>query len=210
MSRDSVPAEDYDSFVADSDRFFDENFDHETDDTHSAEDIVKILQSMDVASDDERDQIKANLMNSLPGGATTESLGESDYEFYGYLLLNAIVFSLFGKQRFLFLCLYCPHSRHRLIDFIGANWIHFEFDQTHLDKQGNAPSMQELVFSLLWTSTPDDFYSFILTLSVSTVCQWQLGASYVWKILFSQKPTFRTSIFNKNEKKNVKSQASAI
>lgn len=92
MSRDSVPADDYDSFVADSDRFFDENFDHETD-AQSTEDIVKILQSMNIASDSEREQIKANLMNSIPGDATVES----DNEFYGYLLLNAIVFLLFGK-----------------------------------------------------------------------------------------------------------------
>lgn len=96
MSRDSVPDDDYESFVADSDTFFDENFDHETE-AQSAEDIVKILQSMNIVSESEREKIKANLMNSIPIDAITESLGESDYEFYGYLLLNAIAFMLFGK-----------------------------------------------------------------------------------------------------------------
>lgn len=97
MSRDSVPADDYESFVADSDKFFDENFDHETE-SQSAEDIVKILQSMNVASESERETIKANLMNSIPSDHITETLEDSDYEFYGYLVLNVIVFMSFRKS----------------------------------------------------------------------------------------------------------------
>lgn len=120
MSRDSVPAEDYESFVADSDRFFDENFDHETD-THSAEDIVKILQSMDIVSESERDNIKANLMNSIPG----ESLGESDNEFYGYLLLNVIVFALFGEPNLL-ICIVRHRSKsNALLEVVLMNAIRY-------------------------------------------------------------------------------------
>lgn len=95
MSRDSVPDDEYESFLADSDKFFDE-LDHETD-THSSDDIVKILDSMNILSDSERETLNENLGNRIPDDAITQSLGESDYEFYGYLLLNVFVFLPFGK-----------------------------------------------------------------------------------------------------------------
>lgn len=97
MSRDSVSNDDYESFVADSDKFFDENFDHETDTQSAEEDIVRILQSMNIVSEAEREELKSNLMNSISDNANTESLGESAYEFYGYLFLNALMFLSFGK-----------------------------------------------------------------------------------------------------------------
>lgn len=95
MSLDSVPDNEYESFLADSDKFFDE-LDHETD-THSSEDIVKTLETMNILSDNEHEELNENLLNSIPDDAITKSLGESDYEFYGYLLLNVIVFMSFGK-----------------------------------------------------------------------------------------------------------------
>lgn len=95
MSRDSVPDNEYESFLADSDKFFDE-IDHETD-THSSDDIVKILDSMNILSESERETLNENLRNRIPDDAITKSLGESDYEFYGYLLLNVFVFIPFGK-----------------------------------------------------------------------------------------------------------------
>lgn len=94
MSQSSAAVDDYDSIVAENDNFFDENFEHETD-TGPAENIVRILKSMNVASESEREQIKANLMNSIPGDAVAEDNGN---ELYVHLLLNFIAFALFGKR----------------------------------------------------------------------------------------------------------------
>lgn len=113
MSRDSVPESEYESFLADSDKFFDE-LDHETDTTHSPENILKIMETMNILSDSEREKLNENLLNNIPDDGIT-SLGESDYEFYGYLFLNVIVFMSFGKRFSFVICHSTPHQARSII-----------------------------------------------------------------------------------------------
>lgn len=62
------------------------------------ENIVNILDSMNIISDEERENIRKNLQNSIFSESGYGDYVESDLEYYGFMFLNILVFISFGKK----------------------------------------------------------------------------------------------------------------
>lgn len=69
--------------------------------------IVNVLKTMNIVSEEERESIRKNLEDSIPYGSDGEYV-ESDWEYYGFMMLNILVFLSFGKTIVtLLLCKFC-------------------------------------------------------------------------------------------------------
>lgn len=63
-----------------------------------SENIVNVLQSMNIVSDEERESIRQNLGESF-SGESGDSLAEGGWAYYAVTSLNVLMFFAFGKMR---------------------------------------------------------------------------------------------------------------
>lgn len=62
-----------------------------------SENIVNVLQSMNIISDEERESIRQNLQEGF-SSESGDSLGESGWAGYAVMFLNVLMFLAFGKM----------------------------------------------------------------------------------------------------------------
>lgn len=60
--------------------------------------IVNVLDSMNIISDEERENIRKNVQNSIFSESGDGDYVESGWEYYGFMFLNIVVFMSFGKK----------------------------------------------------------------------------------------------------------------